>query len=72
MPQEDPMVLMRRKKVWVTKLAYRYLTFEQAIHFDRLYNSKYVWDNRKVYHLSKELIYKYNVERKQWLTKRKR
>ena len=68
---EDPMVVMRKRKAWITRLAYRYFTSEQALAFDKLYNSKYVWDNRQVKHVVKLLITKYKQERKQWLERKR-
>ena len=64
------MVLIRRKKRWVTTLAYKYFTIEQAVEFDKLYNSKYVWDNRKVSNVAKMLINKYREERLRWQRRR--
>lgn len=63
---EDPIVLIRRKRRFVTKLAYKYFTMEEAIEFDRLYNSKYVKDNKKVSNVVRLLMTKYKQERELW------
>jgi len=63
---EDPIVLIRRKKRFVTKLAYKYFTIEEAVEFDRLYNSKYVKDNKKVSNVVRLLMTKYKQERELW------
>ena len=63
---EDPIVLIRRKRRFVTKLAYKYFTMEEAAEFDRLYNSKYVKDNKKVSNVVKLLMTKYKQERELW------
>ncbi len=63
---EDPIVLIRRKRRFVTKLAYKYFTMEEAVEFDRLYNSKYVKDNKKVSNVVKLLMTKYKQERELW------
>ena len=63
---EDPIVLIRRKKRFVTKLAYKYFTIEEAVEFDRLYNSKYVKDNKKVSNVVRFLMTKYKQERELW------
>jgi hypothetical protein len=63
---EDPIVLIRRKRRFVTKLAYKYFTMEEAVEFDRLYNSKYVKDNKKVSNVVRLLMTKYKQERELW------
>ena len=63
---EDPIVLIRRKRRFVTKLAYKYFTMEEAVAFDRLYNSKYVKDNKKVSNVVKLLMTKHKQERELW------
>jgi hypothetical protein len=63
---EDPIVLIRRKRRFVTKLAYKYFTIEEAVEFDRLYNSKYVKDNKKVSNVVRLLMTKYKQERELW------
>ena len=63
---EDPIVLIRRKRRFVTKLAYKYFTMEEAVEFDRLYNSKYVKDNKKVSDVVRLLMTKYKQERELW------
>jgi len=63
---EDPIVLIRRKRRFVTKLAYKYFTMEEAAEFDRLYNSKYVKDNKKVSNVVRLLMTKYKQERELW------
>ena len=63
---EDPIVLIRRKRRFVTKLAYKYFTMEEAVAFDRLYNSKYVKDNKKVSNVVRLLMTKYKQERELW------
>ena len=63
---EDPIVLIRRKRRFVTKLAYKYFTMEEAVQFDRLYNSKYVKDNKKVSNVVRLLMTKYKQERELW------
>ena len=63
---EDPIVLIRRKRRFVTKLAYKYFTIEEAVEFDRLYNSKYVKDNKKVLNVVRFLMTKYKQERELW------
>lgn len=63
---EDSIVLIRRKRRFVTKLAYKYFTIEEAVAFDRLYNSKYVKDNKKVSNVVKLLMTKYKQERELW------
>ncbi len=63
---EDPIVLIRRKKRFVTKLAYKYFTIEEAVEFDRLYISKYVKDNKKVSNVVRFLMTKYKQERELW------
>ena len=63
---EDPIVLIRRKRRFVTKLAYKYFTMEEAVEFDRLYNSKYVKDNKKVSNVVRFLMTKYKQERELW------
>ena len=63
---EDPIVLIRRKRRFVTKLAYKYFTIEAAVEFDRLYNSKYVKDNKKVSNVVRLLMTKYKQERELW------
>jgi hypothetical protein len=66
---EDPIVLIRRKRRFVTKLAYKYFTMEEAVEFDRLYNSKYVKDNKKVSNVVRLLMTKYKQERELWRRK---
>jgi len=66
---EDPIVLIRRKRRFVTKLAYKYFTIEEAVEFDRLYNSKYVKDNKKVSNVVRLLMTKYKQERELWRRK---
>jgi len=68
---EDPIVLIRRKRRFVTKLAYKYFTMEEAVAFDRLYNSKYVKDNKKVSNVVKLLMTKYKQERELWRRRRR-
>ena len=63
---EDPIVLIRRKRRFVTKLAYKYFTIEEAVEFDRLYNSKYIKDNKKVSNVVRLLMTKYKQERELW------
>ena len=63
---EDPIILIRRKRRFVTKLAYKYFTMEQAAEFDQLYNSKYVKDNKKVSNVVRLLLSKYKQERELW------
>ena len=63
---EDPIVLIRRKRRFVTKLAYKYFTMEEAVEFDRLYNSKYVKDNKKVSNVVRLLMTKFKQERELW------
>ncbi len=63
---EDPIVLIRRKRRFVTKLAYKYFTMEEAVEFDRLYNSKYVKDNKKVSNVVRLLMTKYKQEKELW------
>lgn len=63
---EDPIVLIRRKRRFVTKLAYKYFTIEEAVEFDKLYNSKYVKDNKKVSNVVRLLMTKYKQERELW------
>jgi hypothetical protein len=63
---EDPIVLIRRKRRFVTKLAYKYFTMEEAVEFDKLYNSKYVKDNKKVSNVVRLLMTKYKQERELW------
>lgn len=68
---EDPIVLIRRKRRFVTKLAYKYFTMEEAVEFDRLYNSKYVKDNKKVSNVVRLLMTKYKQERELWRRRRR-
>ena len=68
---EDPIVLIRRKRRFVTKLAYKYFTMEEAVEFDRLYNSKYVKDNKKVSNVVKLLMTKHKQERELWRRRRR-
>ncbi len=68
---EDPIVLIRRKRRFVTKLAYKYFTMEEAVAFDRLYNSKYVKDNKKVSNVVKLLMTKHKQERELWRRRRR-
>ena len=68
---EDPIVLIRRKRRFVTKLAYKYFTIEEAVAFDRLYNSKYVKDNKKVSNVVRLLMTKYKQERELWRRRRR-
>ena len=68
---EDPIVLIRRKRRFVTKLAYKYFTIEEAVEFDRLYNSKYVKDNKKVSNVVRLLMTKYKQERELWRRRRR-
>lgn len=68
---EDPIVLIRRKRRFVTKLAYKYFTMEQAAEFDQLYNSKYVKDNKKVSNVVRLLMTKYKQERELWRRRRR-
>ena len=68
---EDPIVLIRRKRRFVTKLAYKYFTMEQAAEFDQLYNSKYVKDNKKVSNVVRLLMTKYKQERELWQRRRR-
>ena len=68
---EDPIVLIRRKRRFVTKLAYKYFTMEEAVEFDRLYNSKYVKDNKKVSNVVRLLMTKYKQERELWQKRRR-
>jgi hypothetical protein len=68
---EDPIVLIRRKRRFVTKLAYKYFTMEQAAEFDQLYNSKYVKDNKKVSNVVRLLLSKYKQERELWQRRRR-
>ena len=68
---EDPIVLIRRKRRFVTKLAYKYFTMEEAAEFDRLYNSKYVKDNKKVSNVVRLLMTKYKQERELWQKRRR-
>ena len=63
---EDPIVLIRRKRRFITKLAYKYFTMEEAVEFDKLYNSKYVKDNKKVSNVVRLLMTKYKQERELW------
>tara|TARA_R100001126_G_scaffold100538_1_gene78528 strand:+ start:1465 stop:1656 length:192 start_codon:yes stop_codon:yes gene_type:complete len=58
--------LIRRKRRFVTKLAYKYFTIEEAVEFDKLYNSKYVKDNKKVSNVVRLLMTKYKQERELW------
>ena len=67
---EDPIVLIRRKRRFVTKLAYKYFTIEEAVEFDKLYNSKYVKDNKKVSNVVRLLMTKYKQERELWRRRR--
>jgi hypothetical protein len=64
------MAQSKKRKEWITKLAYRYFTIEQAIEFDQLFNSKYVKDNRKVKNVVRLLTTKYMKERELWLARR--
>jgi hypothetical protein len=68
---EDPIVLIRRKRRFITKLAYKYFTMEQAAEFDQLYNSKYVKDNKKVSNVVRLLLSKYKQERELWQRRRR-
>ena len=68
---EDPIVLIRRKRRFVTKLAYKYFTIEEAVEFDKLYNSKYVKDNKKVSNVVRLLMTKYKQERELWQRRRR-
>ena len=68
---EDPIVLIRRKPRFVTKLAYKYFTIEEAVEFDKLYNSKYVKDNKKVSNVVRLLMTKYKQERELWRRRRR-
>ena len=68
---EDPIVLIRRKSRFVTKLAYKYFTIEEAVEFDKLYNSKYVKDNKKVSNVVRLLMTKYKQERELWRRRRR-
>ncbi len=68
---EDPIVLIRRKRRFVTKLAYKYFTIEEAVEFDKLYNSKYVKDNKKVSNVVRLLMTKYKQERELWRRRRR-
>ena len=68
---EDPIVLIRRKRRFVTKLAYKYFTMEEAVEFDKLYNSKYVKDNKKVSNVVRLLMTKYKQERELWRRRRR-
>ena len=68
---EDPIVLIRRKRRFVTKLAYKYFTIEKAVEFDKLYNSKYVKDNKKVSNVVRLLMTKYKQERELWRRRRR-
>ena len=67
---EDPIVLIRMKRIFVTKLAYKYFTIEEAVEFDKLYNSKYVKDNKKVSNVVRLLMTKYKQERELWRRRR--
>ena len=68
---EDPIVLIRRKRRFVTKLAYKYFTIEEAVEFDKLYNSKYVKDSKKVSNVVRLLMTKYKQERELWRRRRR-
>ena len=68
---EDPIVLIRRKRRFVTKLAYKYFTIKEAVEFDKLYNSKYVKDNKKVSNVVRLLMTKYKQERELWRRRRR-
>ena len=68
---EDPIVLIRRKRRFVTKLAYKYFTIEEAVEFDKLYNSKYVKDNKKVSNVVRLMMTKYKQERELWRRRRR-
>ena len=68
---EDPIVLIRRKRRFVTKLAYKYFTIEEAVEIDKLYNSKYVKDNKKVSNVVRLLMTKYKQERELWRRRRR-
>lgn len=70
MDQTDPMIQSKKRKEWITRLAYRYFTIEQAAEFDKLFNSKYVKDNRKVKNVVRLLTTKYMKERELWLARR--
>jgi len=70
MDQTDPMIQSKKRKEWITRLAYRYFTIEQAAEFDQLFNSKYVRDNRKVKNVVRLLTTKYMKERDLWLARR--
>ena len=62
----NPSEIVSNRKQFVIKLAIKYLTYEDAMTFQKLFMSKYVNDNKKVYHVRDMLISKYEQEQSEW------
>ena len=62
----NPSDIVSNRKQFVIKLAKKYLTYEDATAFEKLFMSKYVNDNKRVYHVRDLLLNKYRQEQSEW------
>jgi hypothetical protein len=62
----NPSDIVSNRKQFVIKLAKKYLTYEDATAFEKFPMSKYVNDNKRVYHVRDMLLNKYRQEQSEW------